>query len=304
MNLLHQISDRLVHALPDEQIKRLRAAYFGLKRKAAPLSRWIHGTFDTADLREHLEQQVDQDFEILMVHGSVNSMSPMYTGNALELVRMLIDFCGPDRTLAMPAFFFGDPKIGSVTETFAHNPRFDLRRTPSQMGLFTEIFRRTKGAVQSRHPVYRVAALGPLAEAMTAGHELASTPAGAGTPFEFMAAHRTRVLGIGKSYHVMTQVHHVDDLLGDDYPAARAPMAERTRTPVVVVDRGEEFPMELTGGGIRWRFNIDKLPTLLTSGEMRFWKFHNVPLFQADASRVTHSLIEAAGQGRCLHDPR
>jgi aminoglycoside 3-N-acetyltransferase len=304
VNLLHQISDRLVHALPDEKIKRLRAAYFGLKRKAAPLSRWIHGTFDTDDLQRHLEQQVDPDFEILMVHGSVNGMSPMYTGNALELVRMLIDYCGPERTLVMPAFFFGDPKIGSVTETFAANPRFDLRRTPSQMGLFTEIFRRTKGVVQSRHPVYRVAAFGPLAEALTAGHELASTPAGTGTPFEFMAAHRTRVLGIGKSYHVMTQVHHVDDLLGDSYPASRTPMSERIRTPVVVVDRGEEFPMVLTGGGIQWRFNIDKLPSLLTQGEMRYWKFHNVPLFQADATRVTASLIASAGKGLCLHDPQ
>ena len=47
--------------------------------------------------------RIGADFEILMVHSSVNNMTPMYTGSPLEFVKMLISFCGPDRTLAMPA---------------------------------------------------------------------------------------------------------------------------------------------------------------------------------------------------------
>jgi len=50
----------------------------------------------------------------------------MYTGTALELVNMLIDYCGPDKTLAMPAFYFGDPKIGNVQQTFKKNPNYNL----------------------------------------------------------------------------------------------------------------------------------------------------------------------------------
>jgi aminoglycoside 3-N-acetyltransferase len=79
-------------------------------------------------------------------------------------VQMLIEFCGAERTLAMPAFYFGDPDLGGTSATFEKNLRFDLRRTPSQMGLATEIFRRTKGVRHGRHPIYRVSALGPLAE--------------------------------------------------------------------------------------------------------------------------------------------
>ena len=44
------------------------------------------------------------------------------------------------------------------------------------MGMLTELFRRMKGVHQSLHPTHGVAALGPLAAEMTAGHDRAATP--------------------------------------------------------------------------------------------------------------------------------
>ena len=102
----------------------------------------------------------------------------------------------------MPAF--GDPAIGGPLATFAENPRFDVRRTPSRMGLASELFRRTRGVRQSRHPIYRIAALGPLAEQLTQGHETAEWPCGRGSPFDLMAERKTLILGIGKSSEVLT----------------------------------------------------------------------------------------------------
>tara|TARA_R110001583_G_scaffold154316_1_gene305978 strand:- start:4645 stop:5559 length:915 start_codon:yes stop_codon:yes gene_type:complete len=303
MSLFHRASDFMLQNLPDKHFRTLRSSYFTARRKLAPITRLMHGTFDAQQLRAHLEQHLDGDFEILMVHGSINRMLPAYTGNALELVNMLIDFCGPDRTLVMPAFFFGDPKVGSVQQTFTANPRFDLKRTASQMGLFTELFRRSKGVMQSHHPVYRVAALGPLAAALT--QTAADKPAGLGegSPFDFMATHKTQILGIGKSYHVMTQVHHVDELLGEALPVPRLPLEKRKTIDVTVFDRQGEYPATLTDSGIQWRFNIDKLPKLLENQELQVWKFCNVPLFSADARRVTERLVAQAQKGNSLYDP-
>ena len=157
--------------LPRDQFAALREQYFAMRTKMRPVLRTVYGGFDSAALKEHLDQRVGRDFEILMVHSSINHMKPMYDDNPLQFVQMLIEFCGAERTLAMPAFYFGDLELGGMSATFEKNPRFDLRRTPSQMGLATEIFRRTRGVRQSRHPVYRVCALGPLAEALTTGHE-------------------------------------------------------------------------------------------------------------------------------------
>src|SRR6266478_4391623 len=198
MSLFETASGLAVRYLKRERFVALRTYYFSLRAKLYPMMRVAYGTFDTAALRDHLEQRIGTDFEILMVHSSVNNMKPMYSDNPLDLVRMLMAFCGPHRTLAMPAFYFGDAALGGVHATFTQQPRFDLKRTPSQMGLATEMFRRSKGVVQSRHPVYRVSALGPLAKQLTDGHERAGSPSGRGTPFDFMANHETRIIGIGK----------------------------------------------------------------------------------------------------------
>ena len=161
MSPLEAISGLAVRYLDKKRLLALRAAYFTARTKLYPLMRAIHGTFDSSTLRQHLEERVGSDFDILMVHSSVNHMRPMFTDSPLELVKMLMDFCGPKRTLVMPTFYFGDPDIGGAYATFRKRPQFDLKRVPSQMGLATELFRRMPGVVQSRHPVYRVAALGP-----------------------------------------------------------------------------------------------------------------------------------------------
>src|SRR5450755_3441159 len=178
MSLLETASNLAVRHLRQERLLALREQYFSLRTKLYPVMRLVYGTFDTATLRDHLEREVGDDFEILMVHTSRNHMKPRYTGSPLDLLRMLISWCGPRRTLVMPAFYFGDPAIGGAYATFKERPRFDLRKTPSMMGLATEIFRRSKGVVQSRHPVYRMSALGPLAEALTRGHETAGSASG------------------------------------------------------------------------------------------------------------------------------
>lgn len=304
MSMLHTLSDLALRYLPQRWFITLRTNYFTLRRKLSPVMCLMHGTFDTESLRKHLEQRLDPNFEILMVHSSVNHMLPYYRGTPLELVHMLIDFCGPNRTLVMPAFYFGVPKIGSVVETFQARPFFDLKKTPSQMGLITELFRRTQGVIQSRHPVYRVSAFGPLAKELVEGHENASGPAGFGSPFEYMATHNTLIIGIGKSFDVMTQVHHVDEIMANEFPVPRDNVKQSSTPKVTVIDDKVEIPVTLHGSGIKWRFNIAKLPKLLKEGDLKYWKFHNVPLFSAYAHNVTASLIEAAKKGKTLYDPK
>ena len=227
------------------------------------------------------------------------SMRPMFTDNALGLVKMLIDFCGNTRTLAMPAFYFGEPDIGGAFATFQQRPRFDLKRAPSQMGLATELFRRMPGVVQSRHPVYRVSALGPLAKEITAGHEFAEYPNGVGSPFDFMAKRNTRIIGIGKPFQVLTQAHHVEGLMGDEFPVKRG---TRSNLKITVIDKNNEITVTLTGGGPLGRFNIWKLRDIMEPEQLQEWTFHRVPMFAARAAEVTSSLVAAAKRGVTLYE--
>jgi aminoglycoside 3-N-acetyltransferase len=299
MSLFEAASGLAVRYLSREHLTALRSHYYRVRTTLTPLLRVAYGTFDTAALSEHLEQRIGRDFEILMVHSSVNHMKPMYTDSPLDLVRMLVAFCGTDRTLAMPAFYFGDPALGGAHATFTRYPRFDLRRTPSQMGLATEMFRRWKGVVQSRHPVYRVSALGPLAKPLTEGHERAGTACGLGTPFDFMAAHNTRIIGLGKPFEVLTQVHHAEDLLGERFPV---PATSGPGLRLTLVDGEEEIPFEVGRRSLQWRRNMWKLRAIMGRDTLQEWKFHHVPMFATRAGDVTAALIDAAGRGVTLYE--
>lgn len=301
MSPLEFASGLALRHLKGGQVSAMRDAYFGLRGRLAPAMRWLHGTFDADALRRHLVERIGDDFELLMVHSSVNHMLPMYTGTPLDLVRMLVDLCGPQRTLVMPAFYFGDPAIGGAVATFRLNPRFDVRRMPSQMGLATELFRRLPGVEISRHPVYRMSALGPLAKALTAGHENAANPTGLGTPFEFMARHDTRIIGIGKPMQVITQAHHVEGLMGDAFPVSSVvgePLA------MSLLDRGQTFDFLLTPRAFEGRFNIWKLRTLMDGDRLQEWTFHHVPMFATRAADVSASLVAAARRGVTLYETR
>ena len=300
MSLFETVSGLAVRHLTGDRLTRARNLYLTGRRKTEPLLRWIYGTFDAEDLRSHLEARLGNNFEILMVHSSVNNMQPMFTDSPMNLVRMLVDYCGPERTLVMPAFYFGDPAIGGPPATFRQRPRFDVRRTPSQMGLATELFRRSKGVLQSRHPVYRISALGPLAATVTQGHETAGSPAGSGTPFDVMASYDTLILGLGKSFDVLTQVHHAEYVLGDTFPVQQEPPGEPVT--LTLIDGKEEIPFALEALGFEGRLNMQKLRDIMDSESLRDWRFHHVPMFATRAADVTHALVDAAKRGVTLYD--
>ena len=298
VDLFEVMSGFAVRHLPRKQLLALRESYHRARKRLHPLLRRVYGTFDVADLRRHLDERVGHDYEILMVHTSVNHMLPMYTGTPIALMQMLIDFCGPERTLAMPAFHLGDPQLDDVVESYRRNPLFDVRRTPSQMGIVTELFRRSKGARQSLHPTHRVAAIGPLADDLTRGHQTAGTAFGRGTPFEFMARHDTCILGIGKPFEVLSQVHHVEDLLGEEFPVPH----RMHSVDIVLRDADKvEHPFELRWRRFDWSRNMWKLRDIMPAGTLHEWEFHHVPLFTARARSVTDALVKAARAGVTLY---
>jgi aminoglycoside 3-N-acetyltransferase len=299
MSPLEAVSKLAQRYLTPQRVEALRSSYLTARTKLHPLMRTVYGTFNSVDLRAHLEQRIGTEFEILMVHSSVNHMQPMFTDSPLQLVKMLMEFCGKDKTLVMPAFYFGDPAIGGAYKTLSQRPRFDLKREPSQMGLATELFRRMPGVIQSRHPVYRVSALGPLARDLVQGHELAEYPNGIGSPFDFMAKRNTRVIGIGKPFQVLTQAHHVEGLMGDAFPV---PRGNAPALKVTVIDGKEEVTATLSGRGLLWEFNIWKLRDIMDRQALQEWSFHHVPLFSARAGEVTAALLEAAKRGVTLYE--
>lgn len=294
-----QLYNLMRGALSQEDRNRIKRRVAHTRKQLAPVYRLRYGSFGAADLAAELARQIPADTEIIMVHCSVNDLEPMYTGNVTELLDALTELCGSQRTLAMPAFFFGGAE-GSAEAHYRDKPLFDARRQPSQMGLLSELFRRRAGVSRSLHPTHSVSASGPLADELLAGHHTAQTTFGPDTPFAVMAEHRTAIVGIGTQYfRCLTQVHAAEDLLGDRYP-----LALRDGTlPVELKDRdGTIHPYALPLNRPGHARRLEYLGRLLGPDELTRWRFHGVPLFVTSASRVTEALSDAALRGETIYE--
>jgi aminoglycoside 3-N-acetyltransferase len=279
---------------------RLKRRIWRTRLRLAPLYHARYGTFGAEELRAELAPRLAPDTEIVMVHSSLGGLQPTYTGDIRELLDALIELCGPHRTLAMPAFFFGGRDVDPIAY-YRERPVFDVRHQPSETGLLTELFRRRDGVRRSLHPTVSVIALGPHADELVTGHHLAKTSFGEGTPFAIMAERRTAIVGIGAEYfRSLTQVHAAEDLLGERYPLAVRP----SMLPIQLKGfdgtvHHYELPFNKSVMGRR----IERLERLLGPDELVQWRFHGVPLFVTSAARVTEELMDAALRGETIYDP-
>lgn len=289
----------LRNALSQEDRNRIKRKLAHARKRMAPAYRLRYGTFGADELCAQIGKRLAPDTEILMVHCSVNDLEPMYTGSVSELLDALVALCGPSRTLAMPAFFFGGTE-GDAAAYYRANPVFAARRAPSQMGLLSEVFRRRSGVRRSLHPTHSVCALGPLADELVSGHHLAPTSFGVGTPFGVMATHKTAIVGIGTQYfRCLTQVHAAEDLLGERYPL---PLRGETITVTLKDTDGAayDYGLRLTEPGFSRRLEL--LERLLGPDELTRWHFHGVPLFRTTAAGVTDALVDAALRRETIYD--
>lgn len=273
------------------ELKRIQG---NARKRLAPVLASVHGKFDTKQFLAELSARVPKDFEILMVHSSFDSMLPMYTGTAKELVQCLVEFCGPERTLVMPSFIMGGRTYDAAA--YYDGRPFDVRTTPSEMGLVAEIFRRTPNVRRSLHPTCSVCALGPDAKELTADHHLSRTGLSPDSPFGVMTQRPTSILGIGVEYfRCLTHVHTATHKMGDDYPIK---FVERSTEVTLVDSDGQKYTHSLGLPDRTKKLDLTVLWSVLSKDELREWRFHGVPMFLVPrASLVTERLIEAARRG-------
>jgi aminoglycoside 3-N-acetyltransferase len=120
---------------------------------------------DERDIRRAVRQAGVKPGMLLMVHSSLSAFGYV-AGGSQACIGALRAALGPSGTLAMPTH--SSNALGKAV--------FDPATSPSAVGAVTEAFRRMPGVLRSAHPTHSVAAQGPLAEALTAGHGIGMAP--------------------------------------------------------------------------------------------------------------------------------
>src|SRR5258708_880755 len=132
-------------------VKRARGAYI---RTRYP--------FDKHDFQKALERVGVKSGDVLMVHSSYDKFEG-FRGTPIEVIQALQQAVSAEGTIMMPTM----PFTGSAHEWIQSGQILDVRRTPSRMGLVTELFRRTPGVIRTVHPTHPVAIWGKLAAEMS-----------------------------------------------------------------------------------------------------------------------------------------
>src|SRR5574339_918011 len=146
-----------------------------------------------------------QEGDALLVHSSSKSFGPV-DGGPQTVVDALEKALGPEGTLIMPTFNFD----------FNKGQPWDVRSTPSQMGVLTELVRKDPRAKRVFHPIYSFAILGKHAEMLGSLRYKSSYERN--SVFGKLRDLDGKIMVIGLSYtNSMTFFHHIEQMEGVDY---------------------------------------------------------------------------------------
>jgi aminoglycoside 3-N-acetyltransferase len=145
---------------------------------------------------------------ILMVHSSMRALGHV-PGGPEAVIQGLHAALGAKGTLLMPALTF--------EQVTPENPVFDIRNTPSNVGVIPETFRTRQGTLRSLHPTHSVCAAGPLAAELIEPHAADTTPCGPNSPFRALAERGGQILFLGCGLEANTSMHVVEEMIVPPY---------------------------------------------------------------------------------------
>lgn len=146
--------------------------------------------------------------ESVLVHSSLSSMG-FVEGGADAVIEALLEILGPQGTLLMPSF-----QQGSEYELLRRGCLFDVRTSPSELGIISETFRRRPGVIRSLSPTHCTAGIGPRAWELLADHQTCRVSVGHGSPYEKLVQMEGRILLLGVTHTVNTTLHLVENTHG------------------------------------------------------------------------------------------
>jgi aminopeptidase-like protein/aminoglycoside N3'-acetyltransferase len=147
--------------------------------------------------------------DTVFVHSAYSSLGKApggVDGGPQTVIDAILEVIGPDGTLILPTFNYD----------FLKGTPWDMRTTPSQMGVLTEIVRKDPRAKRMFHPIYSMAAIGRHADELAA-HQ-SNDCFGETTIFTKFREWDAKILIIGLAYSKsITFLHHCEQLAGVDY---------------------------------------------------------------------------------------
>lgn len=151
--------------------------------------------------------------DAVMLH-SAFSGEHGFRGSCNDLIDTFVRAVGPSGHLLMVSL----PYRNAALDWLESGRRFDVRKTPSMMGLVSETFRRRPGVVRSLHPTHPVLAQGPKGRQFVAAHPACLYPCGPGSPFDELARADGKAVFFNVPIDMFTFFHYLEHLVSPALP--------------------------------------------------------------------------------------
>lgn len=211
MSLLKQI---LIRFAPQFILELAKSWKKNIRRREINTQRKTNAALTKEFLIEELKRIGIKSGDHVLVHSALSKIGYIENGPT-TLINALLDVVGADGTLLMPSF----PAKGRNKDHLESHPFFDMKNTPSQMGITTEIFRKMPNIFRSFHPTDAVCAKGKLAEHFTNSHYNQLTPYNEFSPFRKLCDANGKILMLGTTLNgACTNLHTLEDAVNFEYP--------------------------------------------------------------------------------------
>ena len=249
------------------------------------------------ELENHLASVIPASDKPCLVHSSVggfglrDKQGELLGGMAVAmwLLRTLRTCIGHEGTLCMPTHpnYKDDP--GFMFDKSRLIFQYDANRTPSRVGLLTELFRRQKNSYRSLHPLSSLCANGPMAAQLISENLAVDEPLphGLNSAYHKVCVAEGTVVGIGLSLiKSMTILHVAEELADQAWPVSdffyrrRFEIADPhgSQQSIVVRERRPEFVRSLVLSQVH--------RDLLTEGILKQHHFQGIRIETAAAASV------------------
>jgi aminoglycoside 3-N-acetyltransferase len=280
---------------------RLRRVKLAVKAQLLELRRRYVAAFRSYDppaLLAALRRLGVRDGDSLMLHSGFAAHHG-FRGSIETLTDTFLAAVGPRGHLLMVSL----PYRSSSLQYLSKLKQFDVRRTPSMMGLVSEFFRRRPGVLRSLHPTHPMLVHGPQADWYVAGHEHCVHPCGSGTPCEKFAERDGIVVFFNVPFATFTFFHHLEHLVSAELPFA---LYTEERYAVPVIDRdgrpGTVHTHVYAPDAIRRRRFEVLEQTLRRQGLIASARVGNTRLLAVRVRAVVDCVREMSRQGRYFYD--
>ena len=192
----------------------------------------------------------------------------------------LSDYIGKKGTIVCPSFTF----------SFCSNGFFDYHKSPSELGFFSEFFRKQINVYRSMHPINSVCARGYLSREITS--KIGNYAFGANSPFGRLSTNNFKFINLGVSIaDTITHIHHIEHLNGINH---------RYYKPFEgVVSRNNKKINGIWYSLVRYNsLNIEKheyriMPLLYKKKLVNKFRINNIPYMSAKVNDVEIIGLEA-----------